>query len=63
MSGSDAYLAGGSVSWAPPDFDAGFERATYIALVLVFLTAVIGVGQIFYWIAGHTGVLRLSRIR
>ena len=43
--------------------DAGFERATYIALVLVFLTAVIGVGQIFYWIAGHTGVLRLSRIR
>merc|ERR1712098_27457 len=36
------------------------ERATYIAVMLFFLTAVIGVGHNFYWIAKPTGVIALG---
>ena len=33
------------------------ERATYIAVMLFFLTAVIDVGHIFHWIVKPTGVI------
>jgi nitric oxide reductase subunit B len=36
------------------------ERATYIAVMLFFLTATIGVGHNFYWIAKPTGVIALG---
>ena len=38
------------------------ERATYIAVMLFFLTAVIGVGHNFYWIAKPTGVIALGSV-
>ena len=36
------------------------EKATYIAVMLFFLTATVGVGHNFYWIAKPTGVLALG---
>jgi nitric oxide reductase subunit B len=36
------------------------ESATYIAVMLFFLTATIGVGHNFYWIAKPTGVIALG---
>ncbi len=38
------------------------ERATYIAVMLFFLTAVIGVGHNFYWIAKPTGVIAFGSV-
>jgi nitric oxide reductase subunit B len=36
------------------------ERVTYIAVMLFFLTAAIGIGHNFYWIAKPTGVIALG---
>ncbi|MDP6527055.1 MAG: nitric-oxide reductase, partial [Kiritimatiellia bacterium] len=36
------------------------ESATYIAVMLFFLTATIGVGHNFYWIAKPTSVIALG---
>ena len=36
------------------------EKTTYIAVMLFFLTATIGVGHNFYWIAKPTGVIALG---
>ncbi len=38
------------------------KRATYIAVMLFFLTAVIGVGHNLYWIAKPTGVIALGSV-
>ena len=38
------------------------ERATYIAVMLFFLTAVIGVGHDFYWIAKPMGVIAFGSV-
>ena len=38
------------------------ERATYIAVMLFFLTAVIDVGHIFYWFVKPTGMIAFGSV-